>query len=123
MHIPVDLKVEVPENNVIEPFDLAVVIGNLFDNAIEALSNLPESERHLELSIQYLKGCLLIHSSNPYQGEILLHNGKIVTKKSDSALHGIGLNSIETTISKYNGELKISTEHSIFTIQILIYTN
>ena len=123
MHIPVDLKVEVPENNVIEPFDLAVVIGNLFDNAIEALSNLPESERHLELSIQYLKGCLLIHSSNPYQGEILLHNGKIVTKKSDSALHGIGLNSIETTISKFNGELKISTEHSIFTIQILIYTN
>ncbi len=123
LHIPVDIQVEVPENNVIEPFDLAVVLGNLFDNAIEALSKLSEEKRYLKLSIRYHKGCLLICSSNPYQGEIVKRNGEIATSKPDSTLHGIGLHSIETTIRKYNGEIEILTENAIFMIQILIYTN
>ncbi len=122
LHITVELKLEVPEQCMVHNFDLSIIIGNLLDNAMEALEKLPEEKRKLKLEIRYSKGRMFIYSANPYCGEIRREKGRIVTSKPDAALHGVGLRSVETVIQKYHGEMEINTKDAVFLVQIILYT-
>lgn len=120
----IDMKcyVFIPEQLPFEGADLCIILGNLLDNAIEAVSFLPKKQQYIDVSVSEIKENLSITVRNPYEGEIKENrSGQILTGKPDKQNHGIGLSSVRRTIDKYNGELLIDYENHIFQATVLLY--
>ena len=72
--------------------DLCTLYGNLLDNAIEAVSALPDGEDKTVTLRTNLRGNLLvIRTENRYQGERRHAGGGFSTTKADANAHGYGL--------------------------------
>lgn len=113
---------EIPTDLKIDTFDLTVILGNLLDNALEALSRLSApKEKKLSVTLKYHSGRLIIKISNTYDGVVSSAGAKFFTRKKDPALHGIGLSNVRAAISKYDGDLKIVHDKDIFTVCAIIY--
>ena len=120
----IDMKcyVFVPEQMSFDGADLCIILGNLIDNAMEAAGNLPEGQRHMEVSVSQVKGSLTIMVQNPYEGKIRRNDsGQLLTSKKDSINHGIGLSSVQRKVDKYNGELLTDYENGLFRATVLLY--
>ena len=79
-------------------------------------------KREVNVDLVYRKKGLLIRISNPFSGDIKKDtNGNLVTTKADKENHGMGLCSVKNAVCKYNGAMNISTDNSMFKVQILLY--
>ena len=101
--------------------DLVTIIGNLLDNAIEALSDIDDNEKRLEIEVRYNIGNVNIDIKNSYNGELNYKNGKIETKKHDKNMHGIGLESVKTAVEKHYGTMDIHHNNKEFHVNIMLY--
>lgn len=109
----------IPEQMPIASKDMVAVLGNIFDNAIEAVRRLPEEERLINISMQYDAGCLLITEDNPYDGQ---KKENWETIKRDEENHGMGLYNIKKIAKAYDGWCEIEEEtEKIFTISVLLH--
>lgn len=87
----------------IAPVDLAVVLGNLLDNAIEACEKLSEAERWITVKVihetKVLPSTLFlsIENSSP---PVDIVNDRIASTKSEPELHGFGLPNVLRTLDK-----------------------
>lgn len=115
----VDVQVKIPEDLHTCSFELAVILGNIIDNAIEAARQ--TEVKWLSLQITADKGILFIRVSNSYCGCIKTSGDKLLTSKEDKENHGLGLDSVKDMIKKYNGDMKITCDKNIFTVDILLY--
>lgn len=105
--------VNLPEKLNISSFDLTIILGNLMDNAIEALRH---SERKLlKVNIQFNKGIIRIDIENSYDPKY--------RKKHDGREHGIGLLSVENTLQKYHGKLDSYPEESKYHTTAIFYNS
>lgn len=103
--------VNLPEKLNVSSFDMTIILGNLMDNAIEALKH---SERKLlKIKIQFNKGIIRIDIENTYDPEY--------KKKDDGREHGIGLLSVENTLRKYHGKLDSYPEESKYHTTAVFY--
>lgn len=103
--------------NFIDGDDLAVLIGNLADNAIEALAHEEKKELKIEI-IQ--KGVYEILSVQNYCTESVLDtNPELVTNKPDSQNHGFGLTSVKKIVKKYGGDITYCEENNYFFVNIM----
>ena len=114
-----ELDVNVPIELNMEPVDMMIILGNLLDNAIEAVRN--TSDKNIKLEIRYDKPNMFIEISNRYKGILVEENGKFITTKLDIENHGIGIESIKKIADKYNGEVEFITENNLFDVKILLY--
>lgn len=120
--IKMECNILVPPELPYDSADLCIIIGNLLDNALEATQSLSVESRYINLSITQIKGNLSITIQNPYNGKLKKDNTlKLLSLKSDSHNHGIGLTSVKQSVDKYNGELLIKTDHNIFNVSIFLY--
>lgn len=110
-HIPVKLSMS--------ELDLCVIIGNLFDNAIEASLMLPEEARMIRVYMD-MKGTQLYISFTNFTATRKLDKvGKLFkTTKGDG--HGFGLVRIDNIIERLDGYLSRNSEDGAFTTEILI---
>lgn len=120
-HIKVTADIAVPSELSIEIADMITILGNLFDNALSAIMQLPEEERSLSLKLVYGQERLIISMSNPYKTDVRYENGDIVTTKKDTRNHGFGIKNIEKVVEKYNGYMEITHDNQIFTTDLLLY--
>lgn len=103
----------------ISSFDMNIVIGNLIDNALEALERMEEdSKRKLSVSIRSRAGYVKIIIGNSFDGVI---PGKGKTRKSDKINHGIGLKSVENIVEKYGGLLDTRIKDNWFEVCAILY--
>ncbi len=115
-------QVLVPETLPFEGTDLCIIMGNLLDNAIEAVRHLPTEKQEIDLAVKITKGILNFVVENPYQGIIKENRqGQILTGKKDGQNHGIGLSSVRRAVEKYNGELRVQYEENIFRAVVMLY--
>ena len=98
---------------------LCTLLGNAFDNAIEA--SLHTDEKYIQVRMVLENNSMYIAVENPYQGELAVKNNKITTSKSDKGNHGFGLKSIYDSVDKLGGKVKITTENHVFLLEILIF--
>lgn len=110
-HIPVKLQMS--------ELDLCCILGNLFDNAIEASLSLPERERRIRVYMDMKGTQLYISFTNFTSGRKLNKVGNIFkTSKGDG--HGFGLVRIDNIIERLGGYLSRNSEDGAFTTEILI---
>lgn len=110
-HIPVKLKMS--------ELDLCCIIGNLFDNAMEASMALPEEKRMIRVYMDMKGTQLYISFTNFTAAKRLSKVGKgFKTSKGEG--HGFGLVRIDDIVSRYDGYLSRNSEDGAFTTEILI---
>lgn len=119
--IKVKTEIAVPNRINIETTDLVAILGNLIDNALNALADVPEDRRSLTIKVVFSQGRLIVRTSNPYTGDILCTDGKIVSDKQNSKQHGYGLNNIAKSVNKYKGYMNIDYSSNTFTVDIIMY--
>lgn len=119
MNIDINVEINTPDELSIPTFDIAVIIGNLIDNALEA--TLKTHDRWIRISIVYDKGRLIIETANSYDGIIKKEADQFVTRKHDQANHGLGMKSIKNIIDRHEGYLNIDYDEHVFNTKVLIY--
>lgn len=101
--------------------DLYTLLGNAIDNAIESVEKLEDPDKKvISLTIRSQGQMLHISVENYYEGTIVLRDGYPVTSKPDRENHGYGVRSIRLIAQKYGGDIQISTQNQIFSLQILL---
>lgn len=118
--IKVSSSIVLPENLNAEMEDMVTIFGNILDNALEATEKI-QKDKYMNLSVKYKVGTLFITLINSYDGNIIHRNGKLQTRKSDDTIHGIGVKSVEATVNKYNGIVKINYDEKEFRVKIMLY--
>ena len=108
----------IPDDLNIDSFDINVILGNLADNAIRALKK--EKSPSLFICIKYEKNILFISMRNTCSKDVKIVNG--MPETHDISGHGIGLKSVEHTVKKYNGNIKVSYKNNLFTVTVMLYT-
>lgn len=101
---------------------LAIIFGNLLENALEACRKLPQEQRYIILEVTYIKEMLqiCIKNSSPENSQ-KDNRGRFLTTKEDTGYHGIGLASVEQALADYNGELFIEHENGEFRAFAVLY--
>ena len=99
--------------------DLCVILGNLFDNAMDASLTLPEGERMIRVYLGMRNTQLYISFTNLTAGKKMTKIGsRFKTTKGQG--HGFGLVRIDTIVERLNGYLSRNSEDGAFTTEILI---
>ena len=114
--------IELPAELPIKESDLITIFGNLVENALKAVRDLPEDKRVVHAHAKMLTDAMIgISVKNPYEGTIKLNKEGLPA--ASKAGHGIGLSSVRAAVSRYNGTLDITTDDQIFTAGVLLYVN
>lgn len=104
----------------IKESDIYSLMGNILDNAIEAVSKIEdEKKRVINLNIRKENGFLLISEDNYYVGDIIFENSLPKTTKENKVYHGFGMKSVAIIVEKYHGNLKIDAKNGIYKIDII----
>lgn len=103
-----------------EEAELGIVLGNLFDNAIEAASQCKLQERNIYLKIGNMNQMFLLYMKNNSVKEPWIKNGRFMTTKKDSFAHGLGVESVKRIVEKQNGKICFQYDKEHFEVTILI---
>ena len=112
-HIPVKLS--------LSELDLCCIIGNLFDNAIEASLQLPPQQRLIRVYMDMKNTQLYISFTNFTAGKKLPKSGRFFPTTKGQG-HGFGLVRIDAIVDRLEGYISRNSEDGAFTTEILLPT-
>ncbi len=112
-----DIRLNIPESLAIDELSLATAVSNLMENAINAVSALPENQRILNFTAVYT-GQLLLELTNPFSGEVTLGENGLPFAVEDG--HGRGTQSVAAFVNSCGGELLYQVSDGIFRVRILL---
>lgn len=118
-NIPVVAKAHVPVALKTAEIDLCIIIGNLFDNAIEASMALPEEKRMIRVYMD-MKGTRLYMSFTNMTASGKLKKTGGIFRTTKGSEHGFGLVRIDSIVERYHGYLSRNSEEGAFTTEILL---
>ncbi|MCI9251675.1 MAG: GHKL domain-containing protein [Lachnospiraceae bacterium] len=125
-------KVEMDENKIkfelevdlyqipIKDAELGVVLGNLFDNAIEAAKKCELSKRKVFLRICNPNEMFILSLYNSSTQTPMMVDDRFITSKEDKYAHGLGVESVKRIVEKYNGNISFQYDDEHFEVDILI---
>lgn len=121
-YIQTKVNVEFPHHTNIKSVDLITVLGNLLDNALEAVESAVDNLRFINLTIRRINDMLIIKVENGCGEKPVLNNGEWKTLKGDKTLHGWGIKSVLAVAERYDGTLETDYENGVFqSVVILSY--
>ncbi|HOO27418.1 MAG TPA: GHKL domain-containing protein [Lachnospiraceae bacterium] len=102
--------------------DMAAILNNALNNAIEACDKLPGgTPRIIEIQISNEEQELIISIQNTTAVEEMeIEDNMIITTKSDTENHGLGMESIKTVVEKYHGKLFLECKNYNFHLMVVI---
>lgn len=110
-HVPVKLQ--------LSEIDLCCILGNLFDNAIEASEKLPLDGRLIRVYMDMKNTQLYISFTNFTAGKKLKKEGRVFrTTKGEG--HGFGLVRIDAIVERLDGYISRNSEDGAYTTEILL---
>jgi len=117
--IPVTVDAHIPVALKMSELDLCVIIGNLFDNAIEANLPLPEEKRMIRVYMDMKNTQLYMSFTNMTDSKKRIkEGGRFRTTKGEG--HGFGLVRVDDIVARYDGYLSRNSEDGAFTTEILL---
>ena len=103
-----------------DALDQYVLFGNLLDNAIQAVSQLPqEADRVIYVNVFAKKKLLMIQTENLYIGKIQFQDGLPRTSTGNEQDHGYGMTSIQMICGKYGGGMNVRAEEGVFYVNLV----
>ena len=118
-HIDVIADANIPVELGLSEVDLCIIIGNLFDNAIEASMTLPEDKRQIRVYMEVKNTQLYISFTNfTAQVKQMKIGNRFASTKGDG--HGLGLLRMDNIVERLSGYLNRNSEDGAFTTEILL---
>lgn len=117
-NITIDLNIDDFNFPLISDIDLTIMLSNILDNAIEAVSKLPENQRKILFIIKKKMNCFVIHVENKYKDVQKESDGKFTSTKKGHI--GIGLKNIKAAVEKYDGIFDVTVKEDSFVTSITI---
>ena len=108
--IKVNIKASAAKNLPVIPKDLVIIIANVFENAINAVLKLKNAERYISISVKETPERLLIIAENPCKEKMVF----------DESCYGVGIQSIISTVNKYEGMYDFSATNGMFSAKISV---
>lgn len=115
LNIDASLSYQYKEPITINEIEIAVIIGNILDNAIEACQKVTVKNKEIWGSITVNKQDIIINIQNT-----AVNSNNLKTSKADKKSHGYGLKSISHIAKKYNGYANFSFGDNIFTSYVIL---
>lgn len=100
---------------------LAIVFGNLLDNAMNACLEMETGKRWVNLEAVYTKEVLMVSVCNSSPDRKKDRNGRYATTKSDQRIHGLGISSVEQAVESYHGQLEVEYRDGAFYSAVVMY--
>ena len=117
--IPVIADAHVPVRLKSSEIDLCCILGNLFDNAIEASMKLPREQRLIRVYMDMKNTQLYISFTNFTAGKKLPREGSRFRSTKGEG-HGFGLVRIDAIVERLEGYISRNSEDGAFTTEILL---
>lgn len=112
--------VDLPSDFQWNMYDLNIILGNLIDNAIDAVQKV--SDKEIQLHVKFQKGIFKIKIENVYDGICNIAEGRYLTTKNGiSETHGYGLDNVKKIVEKYSGTMDIDSSNYRFLVKILLF--
>lgn len=102
----------------IADIDLSCMIGNILDNALEAIK--PLKEKRIELLFAQQNSNRIIICQNTVTESVLEKNKFLNTTKSDVKEHGLGHKIVASIVERYGGMVNYFEERDMFGVQIIL---
>jgi len=105
----------------INEFDLVCLMGNILDNAIEALEKLKDpNDKRIELLFLKQNSNRIIICKNTVESPVLSSNSELKTTKRSKDAHGFGTKIIAKIVSDYHGMVDYFEEFNMFGVQVIL---
>ena len=102
----------------IKETDLASLIGNILDNAVEAEEKV--ADKRIELHFFNQNDNRVIICKNSIERSVLADNKELKTSKKQKTGHGFGHQIIADIAAKYNGMSDFFEDNNMFCVQIIL---
>lgn len=116
--IDLTVRINVPKELPIQDSDISVLLGNLLENAITAVSSAPEEQCKIDLNMITAGNTLVVTVDNGFGEKLAYENGEYRSTKPNH--NGFGLNSITAIAKKYNGNAEFTHEDMVFHSSVLL---
>ena len=123
-NISFSVKADIPEDIFVDRKDLAVVFGNILENASDACEEV-DDDRYINLVASYKttsqgKHCLSLSVKNSYVTETTrTESGVFRSTKHEG--DGIGISSVQSITKKYDGACSFTPENGVFNVSLILY--
>ena len=117
-----------PASDRYNAYDIAIIVNNLLQNALEACGRMASGEKYISLSGSRKNRFFLISVKNSFEGEVVFDkstNLPVSTKAPEvsggpAPLHGIGLSNVRREAAKYLGNVDIKVKKNEFSVTVLL---
>lgn len=116
MQIPSDLKIK--DNSVL---DVSAILGNLLDNAIEAVLRLEKNrEKKIDIAIRYDNGKLIFNLKNTSKQLVTNFSHPRIRSEKGEERYGIGISSIKERVDRLKGYYDFRYQGGQYTALIVL---
>lgn len=123
-HIAFEVNVFLPGILPFQSTHLAVIFGNLLENALDACKEMTDEKRYIRLKAVYAKEVFSLTICNSYKGKRKQSvDGKFLTTKKNTTDHGLGLSSVKQAVEPYHGQVLTEYGDSMFHVTVIMYGN
>lgn len=103
----------------LSPVQIYSLVGNIIDNAVEAVRQVPAPEdKVISLTCRQEGDELVLEESNYFSGALTVRDGLPATVKTDASRHGYGTRSIQYIAQQYGGSLTVRTVGNMFFLTV-----
>ena len=113
--IAADFAVSLPKELPVADTDLAALLGNALDNAIEGVEG--AAEKRIALRCRVDKGLFMLRVENPVGAAI---HPDLATTKADKAAHGFGIPGMREIAERYHGTLEAEGKDGRFILLVCL---
>jgi signal transduction histidine kinase len=119
--IRLNLSVDVRAGLAFNEPDLAIIIGTLLDNAVEACQQ--AKEKTIGLNLYYKPDYLILRVENAVGPDVMMPSwmsGQGKSNKTDPENHGFGLRNVKYLVEKHSGLIEIDMRKNNFKVNIAL---
>lgn len=121
MGIVLQIKSTVPKQQEVNDYELAMLVANLIENAINAVQKLKEEERIVKFMIKNRTNeYLMLEVKNLCDEEVKFSKKSGLPISKQGTDHGFGMISVQEFVKKYQAEFDCYMEEREFIVRILI---
>lgn len=121
--VEVSISSALPREPGVAGSDLAVILGNLWENAVAAALDAGEGKRFIRLRVQAQEEQVLIRMENGYGGVVYQEGERFLSSKPGrNKAEGVGIASIRAMAERYGGMADFTYTPDTFTALVLLYT-
>ena len=97
------------------------LFGNALDNALEAVTKIPDPERRMiTLKSNTRGGMVVLLVENTLAGEMTLTDSALPPTTKTGSGHGFGLRSIQRIAEKHGGMMSLRCENGVFKLSVVM---